>query len=660
MIRSVSLKFIAFVLAACFLVSACASLIGVAAIGQAGLYDYTPQEVLHGRWKSDALNIGRICVRAYASEALGGCSEEMIHAALGDPADLARGNWNVQIFDGNQPLEEYHGASEYTCEFELDIDTFYYQPAAEGSTGDVSSFAITAEDGRSEMFYLVKCESPVYKVIIQLSPSYCEDGEWEMMEQLYGGRYWLIAMAVVSLLLFAAFFVYLCCVAGRSPKSSVVRASGLNRLPLDFYTALLTVLGGLVTEIGIRLLDWSYNGSVQNSTLIIAASGTTALSLLVLAFFFALAAQLKTKDGFWWKNLLIVRIFRLLGKCIRWCFRGSVHILSLLPVLWQWLLVTAVPCGIMTLILCEATRYDDDYLIPLLLVLVVFLVLVCYGGYAFGLLLRGAQKMSKGDLTHTVNTRFLVGSFRDFALRLNALSEAAMLAAEKQVRAERMKTELITNVSHDIKTPLTSIISYVDLLGKPHSEQEQAQYLEVLSRQSLRLKRLIEDLMELSKASSGNLPVELEVLDAAEVVKQALGEFSEKLNRANLIPIFDAPEEPLTIMADGRLAWRVLSNLLSNAVKYAMTGTRVYIDLTASGQQVLLSVKNISAQQLGVTADELLERFVRGDSARNTEGSGLGLNIAKSLMEIQGGQLKLMLDGDLFKVTLVFPTAAEK
>jgi len=231
----------------------------------------------------------------------------------------------------------------------------------------------------------------------------------------------------------------------------------------------------------------------------------------------------------------------------------------------------------------------------------------------------------------------------------------AVMAAQKQLKSERMKTELITNVSHDIKTPLTSIINYVDLLQKPHTEEEQAQYLEVLDRQSQRLKKLIDDLMDMSKASTGNMAVDITLVDAVESVNQALGEFADKLDRAQLTPVFRHTEDSVAMMADGKLVWRVLSNLLSNAVKYAMPGTRLYIDLMQLDDTVVISLKNISREALNVDAEELMERFVRGDDSRNTEGSGLGLNIAKSLMELQKGQLQLLVDGDLFKVTLIFP-----
>ena len=227
-----------------------------------------------------------------------------------------------------------------------------------------------------------------------------------------------------------------------------------------------------------------------------------------------------------------------------------------------------------------------------------------------------------------------------------------------------MKTELITNVSHDIKTPLTSIVNYVDLLQKPHTPAEGEQYLEVLARQSQRLKKLTEDLVEMSKASSGSIPVNLAPVNVVELVNQALAEYEEKLQRANLPVVLTAPQPEILVSADGRLFWRVMDNLLGNCVKYAQPGTRVYVDVVKYEKKVMISVKNISQAELNLPAEELMERFVRGDSARNTEGSGLGLNIAKTLMSLQKGKLNLVIDGDLFKAVLLFnclsPTPEEK
>ena len=301
----------------------------------------------------------------------------------------------------------------------------------------------------------------------------------------------------------------------------------------------------------------------------------------------------------------------------------------------------------------------NHWLLPWMLLFIACcvgcLITIGYGAWCFGSIVLGAKKMAGGDLEHKITTDHMYGSFRDCAEQLNALSETTMQAVRSQVRSERMKTELITNVSHDIKTPLTSIINFVDLMGRPHSEEDNKQYLEVLSRQSLQLKKLIEDLMELSKASSGNLQPTIIAMDASEAVNQALGEFSDKMGKVQLTPVFYPPEEPVMIAADGRLTWRVLSNLLNNAVKYATPGTRVYVEIFKVEDKVQLSIKNISKEELRLSAEELLERFVRGDASRNREGSGLGLNIAKTLMEVQHGSLQLTLDGDLFKVTLTFP-----
>ena len=212
-------------------------------------------------------------------------------------------------------------------------------------------------------------------------------------------------------------------------------------------------------------------------------------------------------------------------------------------------------------------------------------------------------------------------------------------------------------MSHDIKTPLTSIINYIDLLQKAETAEQSAAYLQVLDRQSQRLKKLISDLIEMSKATTGNLTVETTQVDLVEAVNQALGEFADKLTAQDLTVVFPQQSVPVLVQADGRLIWRVLSNLLGNIVKYALPGTRVYVDIRRHQGQVEISLKNISREALNVSAQELTERFVRGDASRNTEGSGLGLNIAQSLMELQKGSLALLVDGDLFKVTLTFPQA---
>ena len=231
-------------------------------------------------------------------------------------------------------------------------------------------------------------------------------------------------------------------------------------------------------------------------------------------------------------------------------------------------------------------------------------------------------------------------------------------AVDERMKSERMKTELITNVSHDIKTPLTSIINYADLISREKCDNEKiAEYAEVLSRQSDRLKRLIEDLVEASKAATGNLEVMLSLCDAGVFISQAVGEYEQKLNDAGLQTVVTQFDEAVYVMADGRRMLRVFDNLMNNICKYAQSGTRVYLSLEKIGNKAVITFKNTSRDPLNISADELMERFVRGDSSRNTEGNGLGLSIAKSLTELQGGTLTLSVDGDLFKVILSFPIA---
>lgn len=267
----------------------------------------------------------------------------------------------------------------------------------------------------------------------------------------------------------------------------------------------------------------------------------------------------------------------------------------------------------------------------------------------------GAAKLADGDLDYKIKTKLLFFHWKDLGEKLNRIGDGMAAAVEDRMKSERMKTELITNVSHDLKTPITSIISYVALLKKPDvDEATRLEYLDVLDRQSAKLKKLTEDVVEASKAASGVITVHRETLNAAELLQQCVGEFGARLRDVGLEPVVRLPKEATNISADGNLLWRVLENLMTNVIKYAQSGTRVYFDLDVREGKVRITSKNVSREPLNITADELMERFVRGDSSRHSEGSGLGLSIAKSLTELMEGELNLILDGDLFKAELVF------
>ena len=388
------------------------------------------------------------------------------------------------------------------------------------------------------------------------------------------------------------------------------------------------------------------------------AGGAVLCGLLWLM---ALCAQVRQGGGAWYKQSILgrcgakiwnwcVKLVRkifavdLLKKCWVWG-KGA---FSSLHLCWQWCI------GILCLMALATVTGVVGELWSFVVVLFGAIPLALYGAYGFSRLRQAAGRMAEGDLDTKIDTawEYLYGNFAEFARDLNALGDTCVESALARMKSERMKTELITNVSHDIKTPLTSIINYVDLLKSAQTEEQRAEYLEVLERQSQRLKKLIEDLMEMSKASSGNVAVELSEGDLIEAVNQALGEFADRMAALDLEVVFRQKQESLEAEFDGKLLWRVLSNVLSNVVKYAMPGTRVYIDALADEGRVYLSVKNISRDPLNITAEELMERFVRGDESRGSEGNGLGLNIARSLMEVQGGTLELTVDGDLFKVIL--------
>lgn len=317
---------------------------------------------------------------------------------------------------------------------------------------------------------------------------------------------------------------------------------------------------------------------------------------------------------------------------------------------------------LMTFGILQGIAFLIAYRTPLVYVFLVFLIF-CYLGLSLiktfsdmNILIQGTKKIANGDLNAKIPAKQLSEPSKTIAKSINRIGDGLSNAVEEKLKSERLKTELITNVSHDIKTPLTSIINYVDLLNKEHLDNEKANsYLAILTEKSWRLKTLIEDLVEASKASSGALSLNLERLNIVELIKQALGEFNDRFSANNLETVFQISEENIYILGDGRSTYRIIENLFSNVNKYALQNTRVYIDVSSTNKNAIIQVKNISAGKLGISGDELMERFVRGDLSRNSEGSGLGLSIAKSLAALQNGDFDIILDGDLFKAVVKLP-----
>lgn len=674
--HSLTLKFIVILLTALSVISAFAGGIGIIAMENANLYVDDVSKLQDLEYESIANTIAQDYADLYAVETYGNLPYLLERSLYNDPQDRPDSDyWTATILENGLPVTSLGSASQniaFTKTFTIrplypivdipDEDTGEDPEDPTNPTEPDTSptdylYRETEtiwENGRISSYTLYYYEAPEYTVTVSLQPNVLINSKLQILTDMFPYRHTFIGILAAGLILFAAGLSYLCITAGRAEDGTVC-PGGLNRLPLDVYAVLVGILiaGGALLQ--HRLSTWINTSGPHLGNLSLMGSVLMGICVLALALILAFAAQVKVGDGFWWKHTLTGRLLGLAWRFARFLARGCSRVIALIPVMWHWFVTGILLATSSAVLLILAQSIGGIFIVLLILDILICIGFLFYCGYAIGSLIRGVRQMCAGDLQCKISTKYLHGSFRTLAQHMNTLSETAMISAENQMRSERMKSELITNISHDIKTPLTSIINFVDLLQKSPTEQEAAQYLQVLSRQSARMKKLIEDLMELSRANSGNITAHITKLDAAESVNQALGEFSDKFAAAQLEPMFQIPRTPISMLADGRLVWRVLSNLLGNAVKYAMPGTRLYIELAETDTEVHLSLKNISREPLSISTEDLMERFVRGDAARNSEGSGLGLNIAKSLMEIQNGQLQLQLDGDLFKVTLIFP-----
>lgn len=466
---------------------------------------------------------------------------------------------------------------------------------------------------------------------------------------------------ILSCVIWLISMIWLTVAAGRKPEDEEIHLNSFDRWYTEIAAGIvigvwLVGVMGMVTVISNSLIGTFNNMQILIILLVICGIYTMAW---FLTGYLSLVRRIKA--GTFWKNSLLRRILKWIGKCNRKIidFIGSFsrNTSEKIKVLFgiggfvflQFLLMLFMinASGIFALVLIVAD-----------VAAIVYAVRKVDG---LDLVMDGLKKISDGELQYKIKTEQLTGKYKAMAEYINNIGDGLDAAVENSLKKERMQTELITNVSHDLKTPLTSIINYVDLLKRENLTDPKVQeYLRILDEKSQRLKVLTEDVVEASKASTGNIKFEMNDIDFVEMVQQVIGEFEEKFQEKNLTMMVHFTDEPSMIYADGQKMWRVLENVFGNVVKYAMEGTRVYAEIRNSNKKVVFSLKNISAQPLNFSADELTERFIRGDVARNTEGSGLGLSIAKSLTELQGGEFKLYLDGDLFKVMITFAANMSK
>ncbi len=478
-----------------------------------------------------------------------------------------------------------------------------------------------------------------------------------LIDVAYSMKCYVYIVGASALLLAILLIVYLVYASGRRTDGELKDGWGA-KVPFDLLTVVSAGFVVACVFVTAVVLDELYLGMVSALPLgamcIVSLFAVTSVALGWLMSFSS-----RIKRGSFWKNTLIYYFALATYKTAKFLFRYSKKKLSVLqgvPFAWKTAVMVVVTslAEFFLILFC----WDDPEILLILWflekVLLVPLLIKCV--MMLKKLKKAGDELSRGETEYKVNTEGLWGDFKRHGEALNGIASGMSLAVEKQLRSERMKTELITNVSHDIKTPLTSVINYADLIVKEPCENERiTEYAEVLRRSSTRLSRLIEDLVEASKATTGNLEVCLSRCDLGIFVSQVAGEYKDKLNSQGLELVVSGEDENCTILADGRRLWRVFDNLMNNICKYAQKGTRVYIALEREGNQAVISLKNVSCAPLNVSAEELMERFVRGDASRTTEGNGLGLSIARSLVELQGGSFDIYIDGDLFKAVMKFP-----
>lgn len=453
----------------------------------------------------------------------------------------------------------------------------------------------------------------------------------------------LIWIVIFCGLIALSALIFLLCAAGHRRGTEGIYRTWFDRVPLEIVVTAYFLMFWFTVQAfdSFRYQDgWTAVGIISFGIL-----------WVVLTIFALLTLAVRLKSHTFLKNTLTWRLLKLIWRGV--CLLGRV--LGKLPLYWKTALGFTFFSFFEFLALAVGRPQMTAFWFLTRPFMIAFLI---YAVLMLRRLQRAGEQLASGNTDYKVDTTYMPPDFKRHGENLNNLSDGLNHAVEERMKSERMKAELITNVSHDIKTPLTSIVSYVDLLKTGGLDSPDApQYLEVLEQQSARLKKLTEDLIEASKASSGCIAVNAEKTDVNVLLSQALGEHEETLRKAGIEPILRPCEETAVIFADGRLLWRVFDNLFSNIRKYAQPGTRAYFTAEIRDGRVEIAFRNISAVELPVTGEELTERFVRGDASRHTEGSGLGLSIARSLTELQGGTFGITVDGDLFKATVSFPLA---
>lgn len=528
---------------------------------------------------------------------------------------------------------------------DVQTDSGFYSELYDDLYIRTTFFLERTEDGKLTE---LEDDTPEYIFRVFLDPDFPLDDDlrhhYEMLMIGYRFRFAVIGILAGSMLLSAACFVFLLCSAGHR--------NGREGIVPGFFTGLyfdvLTVIILAATFVGLMILKEPMSSL---EILVLVCVFLLVEEILIMLWLMDLAIRLKL--GKWWRHTLIYAVLRAFWRGARFLWRGVVSLVEGSSTVLTTVIVYLGICiaeflGCIFFVQAEGVGlWAIEKLV--LFFGVLYLALTCRK------LLRASEELTQGNEDYHVDTSRMFGAFKEHGENLNSLGQGISRAVAQHMKSERLKTELITNVSHDLKTPLTSIINYANLICQEETENPRiGEYSEVLLRQSERLKKLLEDLVEASKATTGNLEVNLEPCEVGVLLTQAVGEYQRKMAERELELRDSQPQETVRIMADGRHLWRVFDNLLNNICKYAQERSRVYLSVEQKGEEVFIIFRNMSKYALNISPEELEERFVRGDKSRHMEGNGLGLSIAKSLTELQNGKMHIAIDGDLFKVTLVF------
>lgn len=496
-----------------------------------------------------------------------------------------------------------------------------------------------------------------YKAVIYVDTAFPKDDTFRQLHEqayfLYARQDMIIAGAVMGCLLTLVCFVWILCNAGHRWGEEGIFPGVLSNIYLDILTVFFGMGAVCILALSVNLIR-----NLTNFFVMAAFISGMVMVIAIWVTIYLRELSLRFKLGKWWQHTLIYQMCRIVWHIIKFIWKCIVKLATAMPE------IHLVVIGLLFLTVCEFVGImnwgEAEIFVCWLFEKIIVIPLVLYCTLAFGKLRKGSRALAQGDMYRKLDTRYLLFHFKEHGEDLNHIGSGISKAVEERLQSERLKTELITNVSHDLKTPLTSVINYADLLavaatGEAEDRDAQIQeYSEVLLRQAKRLKKLLEDLVEASKAATGNVELKPVPCELGVMLTQAAGEYEEKFAQKELKLLMRKPDDELWILADGRQLWRVFENLLNNICKYAQEGSRVYLNMEQKDKTVEIIFRNISKYEINISPEELTERFVRGDASRHMEGSGLGLSIAKSLVDLQNGTMEILTDGDLFKVVLRF------